>query len=373
MSWKSATCRLCPTKIAPNVTGLCVRCLTSREVAVAAPEPSPQVQLASDRERIRLRGELANTGTKYKEALQRIEQLEAEQQALQSLAADVKGLTITPSTGSGTSEATVVIVASDWHDEEKVDPKTVSGLNAFNLEIADQRTTKFFQAGLRLTRLLQQDVKIDHVVLALLGDFISGDIHEEVAEVCQVPPMEAISRVQNKLIGGIEFFLNHSKVTLTLPCHSGNHARTTHKTRFATENGHSLEYLMYLHLAAYFRNEPRVRFQIAGGYHSYMEIYDQTLRFHHGHGVKYGGGVGGIYIPVNKAIAQWDKGRRADLDVFGHFHQHIPAPKFVCNGSLIGFNAFALSIKADYERPQQSLFLIDKKRGRTCTWPILLS
>jgi hypothetical protein len=40
---------------------------------------------------------------------------------------------------------------------------------------------------------------------------------------------------------------------------------------------------------------------------------------------------------------------------------------------MIGFNTYALSIKADYERPKQTLLLLDKKRGRTCTWPILFT
>ena len=123
----------------------------------------------------------------------------------------------------------------------------------------------------------------------------------------------------------------------------------------------------------YYRDEPRIKWIIPEGIHSYLDIYDTTIRFHHGHAVKYGGGVGGIYIPVNKAIAQWNKGRRADLDVFGHFHQLRDGGNFLCNGSLVGYNAFALSIKADYEPPKQALFLIDKKRGRTCTWPILFT
>jgi hypothetical protein len=82
--------------------------------------------------------------------------------------------------------------------------------------------------------------------------------------------------------------------------------------------------------------------------------------------------VGGIYIPVHKALAGWNRGQRADLDLFGHFHQQVDGGSFVCNGSLIGYNAFALSIKAALERPQQTLLLIDKKRGRTCTWKILV-
>jgi len=42
------------------------------------------------------------------------------------------------------------------------------------------------------------------------------------------------------------------------------------------------------------------------------------------------------------------------------------------NGSLIGYNSFALSIKASAERPQQMFALIDKVRGKTLVAPILL-
>jgi hypothetical protein len=90
--------------------------------------------------------------------------------------------------------------------------------------------------------------------------------------------------------------------------------------------------------------------------------------------MSYGGGVGSIYIPVRKAIAQWQKIKPANLDVFGHFHNYkIDGDLFVLNGSLIGFNAFALAIKADYEKPRQAFFLIDKKRGKTVHCPIMFS
>lgn len=324
----------------------------------------------SDRQRMKLAQELASTNRKYADALGQIERLEKERGAW-GLFDGVAPVVIEARAGSGTSEATAVVVASDWHYEEQVVPATVSGLNEFNLTIAEQRAQKFFTASVRLVKLLQQDVNIHTLILALLGDFFSGDIHEEVEEMCQVPPMEAVILVLNQLTGGIDFILNHTNLTLVVPCHSGNHARTTKTTRFGAENGHSLEYLMYHFLQAHYRNEPRVVFQVAPGMHSYVQVYDQTVRFQHGHAVKYNGGVGGIYIPVNKAIGQWNKGKHADLDVFGHFHQLRDGGNFICNGSLIGYNTFALSIKADYEPPKQTLFLIDKKRGRTCTWPIL--
>lgn len=365
---RDVKCKHCPTMITREaVTGLCVSCYTNSRRAA-----TPQATVAQDREKQRAQAETSALRRKYDEALKTIERQERELRAVSDLSEGLQTFLIEPTTKSGTSEATAVMCASDWHVEENVGAE-VSGLNVFNLDIARARATKFFQKGLRLTNLLAQDVKIPTIVLPLLGDFITNDIHEaENAEVNEALPIFALIEAQNMIISGVEFLLAESKYNLVIPCHSGNHARTTKTTRFTTENGHSLEYLMYCHLASYFRNEPRVKFIIPEGMHSYVQIYDQTIRFHHGHAVKYQGGVGGIYIPVNKAIAQWNKGRHADLDVFGHFHQMRDGGNFICNGSLIGYNAFALSIKADFELPKQALFLMDKKRGRTCTWPILV-
>lgn len=337
-----------------------------------ASRPETPRTMEVDREVLRLKARLTETDGRYRSALDTIAALEHEREAFGALREGVKPFTIRPSHPSGTSEGTVVLVASDWHMEERVGGE-VGGLNRYSPEIAQTRAAQFFASGLRLTRLLQQDIKIQTIVLALLGDFITNQIHEaENAETNALLPTQAIVLAQNTLISGIDFLLEHTKADLVLPCHSGNHARTTKRTRFSAEYGHSLEYLLYQHLAAYYRNEPRLSFLIPEGLHSYVRIYDQTVRFHHGHAIKYQGGVGGIYIPVAKSINQWNKARHADLDVFGHFHQLRDGGNFICNGSLIGYNGFALSIRADFEPPKQALFLMDKKRGRTCLWPILV-
>jgi hypothetical protein len=361
----------------------CMRCVHAQRDArlsgqtvpaqkpVAVEPPTPAVQMAADRTATRATAELRAVKARYTEALKTIERQEAQLHVVAELKNGLETHTIAPSAPSGRAEATVVVVASDWHIEETVGAE-VGGLNNFNIEIARARAEKFFVKAHRLSNLLAQDIEIPIMVLALLGDFISGHIHDELVEGNGLMPMHAIVEVQNMLASGIEYLLANSDRKLVIPCHSGNHARTTLKTRFATENGHSLEYLMYVHLAAYFRNEPRVTFIIPEGPHSYLDIYGQTVRFQHGHMVKYGGGVGGIYIPVHKAIAMWNRARHADLDVFGHFHQLVDGGNFLCNGSLIGYNSFALSIKAAFDQPKQALFLLDSKRGRTFNAPILL-
>jgi hypothetical protein len=352
-------------------TGLCQKCYNLKRATPIVIKPVQQI--AADRDKVRSAAVVADLTKKYKESLKTIERQEHELHATRLIDSSIDTFSIQPLKGAGTSEATPVLVASDWHVEENVKLATVSGLNKYTLEIAKQRATKFFQSGLRLIQLLNQDTSISTVVLALLGDFVTNDIHEELKDLTELQPILALAAAESMLVSGIQFLLDHSKYNFVIPCHSGNHARTTKTTHFSAENGHSLEYLMYLHLAAYFRHEKRLLFIIPDGYHSYVQVYDQTIRFHHGHAIKYGGGVGGIFIPTFKAISQWSKAKHADLDIFGHFHQMKDGGNFISNGSLIGYNGFALSIKADFETPRQALFLMDKKRGRTCTWPVLVS
>lgn len=345
--------------------GLCRAC---RKKGV----PTIKTQVDNDRAYVKLQQEHSMLKLKYSEAIKRVESGESKLSAFEGLSQGIEIQHILPQKGSGTNEAVVSVVASDWHVEEGVGDE-MSGLNRYNLDIAETRIRRFWESSLRLTKLLQQDVTISTVILALLGDFITGQIHgAENAEKNGLLPNDALLFAQARIIAGIEMFLNYSKVNLIVPCHSGNHARTTKTTRFSAENGHSLEYLMYMHLAAYFRNEKRITFIIPSGHHSYVSVYGETIRFHHGHTIRSAGGIGGIYPAVYKKIDNWNKARNATLDVFGHHHQTRDGGNFLANGSLIGYNGFAMSMGCSFEEPKQTLFLIDKKRGRTCTWPIFV-
>ncbi len=113
--------------------------------------------------------------SKYAEALKTIERLEDGQSTLTALGQGLETFKIEAHKGSGTSEATAVLVASDWHLEEAVGAE-MGGLNTYDLEIGAERAQRFFTAGLRLIKLLQQDVTINTAILALLGDFITGNM-----------------------------------------------------------------------------------------------------------------------------------------------------------------------------------------------------
>lgn len=272
------------------------------------------------------------------------------------------------------SEAVAFAIASDWHFEENVKKDTVDGYNEYNIAIAKERAQQFFKTVVRLCEVEGTFSQIDTLVLALLGDFISGNIHEALLEICELQPMVAIIEVQNIIISGIQFILDNTKLNLVIPCTVGNHTRITQKVHIATEQGNSLETLMYHQIANHFRDNKRVKFLIATGYLSYLQVWDYTVCFQHGHAVKFGGGVGGITIPLRKAIAQWQKKRHADLYVLGHWHQFLDIGDAIVNGSMIGYSSYVQFIKADPERPKQAFFVLSKKfHEKISVRPILFS
>lgn len=315
---------------------------------------------------------LKKTDDKYKVMLQENERLHEQIEAIK-VVSDANSYVI-KTKSVGTLEATAVVVASDWHWAETVHADNVNGLNEFTTKIAKARAEKFFANTVKLLDIFKEHSQIDTLVLALLGDFINGELREEAMQNNGELTMNELLEVQEVLLSGIKHLLDNTNVNLVIPCHSGNHGRITKKIHVSTEAGNSLEYVMYHMLARAFKDEKRVRFIIPTSYHSFLDIGGFTVRFSHGHAIRYAGGVGGIFIPVKKAIAQWNKARHVDLDVIGHYHQMRDGGDFICNGSLIGWNEFANFIKADFEKPKQVFFLIDHNRKeKTVTTPIFLT
>lgn len=339
-------------------------------------EASPAEQLAI--KQAELTAKQNNGNQLLNEALKKIDTMKRELDVVLDLRDRTPQLIdITPKVSSGKSESVAFMIASDWHSEEEVLSGQVGGLNVHNLEIGEQRALNFWRGSHRMYEIFRRDTAIKTIVVGLLGDFITNSIHEDGAESNLLAPSDAIYRVQNLLLSGLRFLLSNteSDVEIIVVCHGGNHGRTTAEQRIATETGNSLEQYMFYNMRDILSTEKRIRFQIAEGYHSYLKMFDgkYTARLHHGHGMNYGGGVGGITIPVNKAIAQWNKGVKADLDVFGHFHTKMDMHNFVSNGSLIGYNAYALRIKADFEPPTQSFFLVNKRwNSKSCYTPIFV-
>ncbi len=277
---------------------------------------------------------------------------------------------------SGLSEATPLLLASDWHIEHEVRPEQVAGRNRYNLEISAHRMERFFEAARWAIRHQRQvPFKIRSMIFWLGGDFIQSYLHEDDNESNLLSPTEAILYAQVEIEKGIRFLLEDPEIDqLIIPCNDGNHGRLTEKMRSSTRVENSLEALLYAQLAYAFRNEKRVRFILPTSQFTFLDdVYGHTIRFLHGDVFKYGGGIGGITVPMLRAQARWETVKKASLSVMGHWHQRICLPNLMVNGSLIGYDPYAMGGGFAFEAPVQSMRMLDSKRFGSTDIPLWVS
>ncbi len=274
---------------------------------------------------------------------------------------------------SGMREMTAVALCSDLHVEEPVDPESVGGINEYNLVIADKRLKNFFNG---VAWQIEHQRASGHLAIRDLlmwagGDWMSGFIHEDLIQSNQLSPTQTSLWLLPRMRDGIRMLLDRLQLEhLEIVCSYGNHGRTTPKTRIQNGASNSYEWLLYNTLAEMFRDEKRVHFEITQSPHQYAEVYDKTLHFHHGDSVRSMGGIGGIGVPLLRAMTRWDLARKADLHHVGHFHTFSDFGRLLVNGSLIGYGPFSQWIGASPEPPQQLMYMLDSKRGKCQVTPV---
>lgn len=286
---------------------------------------------------------------------------------------DVPGIEPRERTG-GLREGTALAMASDWHIDEVVHPAQVNGRNRYNPEISARRMTRFFESVLWAINSQRNTFTIRDLVLWLGGDLITNFLHEDNVLTNAMSPPEALAYAQASISDGIRFLLTDPELErIVIPCNDGNHGRMSKRMGSSSRTKMSLETMLYRMLAREFANEPRVKFIIAEGEHLYYKVYGRTIRFVHGDSIKYGGGIGGIMIPIMKALASWNTLHHADLTCLGHFHQRLVLPDLMANSSLIGYSPFSLTIKARFEPPSQNFSVLEPKRFRSVDMPLWVS
>jgi hypothetical protein len=122
-------------------------------------------------------------------------------------------------------------------------------------------------------------------------------------------------------------------------------------------------------------DEPRVCIDVAGQAVVYRKFFERfTVRAIHGYQISYGGGVGGLSIPLNKWLYRSNGNIRADLTLLGHFHQRLDGNSFLVNGSLIGHSPYAEAFVFPFEPAQQTFFSVLARDGgcRGPTSPIFV-
>lgn len=340
----------------------------SKEEVEKTTSEKVDIDITASRDRIKIK----DIQSKYNNLIKRLEESEHRYDVLLGIKEPISYHSIEPIFSTTKHEAIPIIMMSDWHFEEKVDPLTINGLNEYNLDIASERWNTCCQNGLKLVGIQRKTSDIKQMILSLTGDFITGYIHEELEESNYLSPTEATRFAKKKIITYIEFLLKHGGFDkITVVCNYGNHGRTNKKPRVSTSYKNSYEWMMYKDIEDYYSSNKKITFVVPNGMFAYVNTFDYVNRFFHGDSIQYGGGIGGLTVPLIKALHRYDQQTKADYNWMGHFHQlHQATKNCFINGSGIGFSSYAQRIGASPEDPVQCFGLMDSKYGLTIKAPI---
>ena len=260
-----------------------------------------------------------------------------------------------------------LLMLSDLHLDEVVDSGTMGGLNEYNRQIAEIRFERIIEQAVAFPKNYWSGISYDGIVLALVGDILTGTIHEELAETNDDTLPGTIAHWTPILASAIEYLADEYGA-VHVPSVDGNHDRSHKKPRYKRRAKDSWMWVISAWLAHSFKDDDRVSFTLTEESEILLPVYDTNFLLVHGDEPKGGGGIAGLWSPITRYVSKKQDfyaatGRRFDYALMGHWHQRTQGSNFLINSSLKGYDEYAKGHSFPFSRPSQNLLLITPERG----------
>jgi hypothetical protein len=270
-----------------------------------------------------------------------------------------------------------VAIWSDWHGGEKVSLDETNGVNEFDVKILKARVRRLVERTLRLAD--KHNGTYPGIVINLLGDFVSGGLHAELAKTDEVESIGASLIVRDLLVWALEAMADRFG-RVYVPCAAGNHGRNTLKPEFKRTVYKNFDWMIQKLLEAHFKDDPRIVFDIRPANEVFYRVWNKRFLAMHGDmlGVKGGDGIIGSIGPIMRGeikVRGSSASAVSDYDclLIGHWHQPLWLPRVVVANSLKGYDEFAKNaLRAPVTMPSQPLFFVHPRYGITSRWEIYL-
>ena len=276
------------------------------------------------------------------------------------------------------SPGTPVLMISDVHYGEVIDSEQVYNSNTFNRAICEQRLKHTFETAVNLLKVHFAKPDYPGIVLVLGGDMISGNLHEELMVTDEAAPLVQSYEIAKLIADGITFLADEF-AQVSVYCVAGNHGRTTRKPRTKFYAHNNLDWLSYKMAGDYTKHLKNVSLWAPNSRDLNFEVAGHKYRLSHGDQFRGGDGIIGPIGPL--ARGDYKKRVTASLmpgqpDVYdtllcGHFHTLTYLPRFIINGSVKGYDEYAMSMNFPWEPAQQALWTVHPKHGHTWFMPVM--
>lgn len=275
-----------------------------------------------------------------------------------------------PSRGDGPGVPLVFL--SDWHWGELVD---IPGINHYSPDVGRRRLKTLFANSIEVATQHINAGDYPGVVLALGGDMVSGDIHDELRETNVMTPLEAVLDLFDHLVAGINEYVRYFG-RVFIPCTYGNHGRTTHKVRHKRTAETNYDWLLSCMLEKHYRAQDHkgVKVLVPAAPDTEFRIYDTSYLLTHGDRLGGGGNsIATIERGIKRVKAQYAaKGSLIDTVMMGHFHTLRDPQGGKMNGCGVGYSEFSDSLRFEPEPPTQRMWFTHERRGINLEAPLFL-
>lgn len=280
----------------------------------------------------------------------------------------------------GTTPETPITAWADWHCGETVNLEQVGGVNEYNFAIMDRRINNLITRTIDLCEN-HGPGNYEGIIINLVGDMVSGGIHDELQKTDEDTPIECVLRVADRLVIGLQTMADHfGKVYAPAVC--GNHGRNTHKPEYKGYYKKNWDYMAYAIVQKRLNDMKDDRIQI--DFRPANEIdyrsYNHRYWLCHGDmiGANGGDGIIGAIGPIMRGEFK-TRGRASSMNrnfdtmVMGHYHQSLWLPRAIVSNTIKGYCEYAKNkLNVSPTAPSQPLWFSHPKYGITSRWDVMV-
>ena len=272
--------------------------------------------------------------------------------------------------GKAEHSQTVIAPLTDTHIGEYINEKQMIGMNKYDMELFNKRLYGWANQLLALVNYRRNIANIDTLIIPMLGDMISGDIHDELARSNVENNMMQMLKGAYLISQAILILAPHFK-EIKVPCVVGNHGRMTHKPVMKNRVTTDWDYMLYQWIAAFLKNQKHIKFEIPESFFHIFNVYNNRVLIMHGDSIA----GGGSSMSISKAVSnlrgalQYKNNLNTELGVdtqelnhfdtvfMGHFHRvdemDIGTGELHICGCIKGVDEFALQRLHVSAKPKQ--------------------
>jgi len=263
-----------------------------------------------------------------------------------------------------------VLLLSDLHAGEVVSREETGGINEYNWEIMTARMAKL--ANSLASYQEHRPYPIEKLHIFMLGDMLSGNIHEELEATNEFPLAEATVQLGFDLGDWTGSLTEHFPL-IDVAGIVGNHPRA-HKKPWAKQGYDNADWTSYHIMAESLKRNDRVTVDIPKASQHRVTVAERwNCLLFHGDGIRSsmpGVPWGGVSRRAQSLDAQYNAvGKPIDIFCLGHFHAanwvRTNAGRIAMNGAVKGVDEYSMKAFGGGAPPEQMLLTMHPENGPT--------